>query len=456
MIMKGYMMPHPPIIAKEIGKGEENKCQATLEGYYRAANEIRDLQPDTIIIISPHALLYKDWFNISAGTDAWGDFSSFHCPELKIHVRYDETFTTNLKNVIPGDFPVGTEYDREPMLDHGTMIPLYFLQDLLPKVKIVRVSLSGLSLMQHYRLGMYLTQTSQRLGRRTVVIASGDLSHCQKQDGPYGFRQEGPEYDKKIMHTMSTASFEELFSYPPSFLQAAMECGHRSFTIMAGMFDRTAVKSEVYSHEAPFGVGYGIASFTPLGHDESRAFLDRYRKEQETAYKQRYEAADVYARLAYDTINAYILHKPLPTVPLSLHEPAAVFVSIHKLGVLRGCIGTLSPCEACVGEEIIRNAISACTKDPRFPSINPVELPYLTIHVDVLSDPVQVFDITKLDHRKYGVICSTRDGRRGVLLPDIEGVESVQEQLDIACRKGGIDRISEDVMIQRFEVVRHV
>ncbi len=456
MIMKGYMLPHPPIILPEIGKGEESKCLKTLDAYHQAANEIQSLKPDTIIICSPHALLYSDWFNISSGSEAWGDFSTYHCPQVIEHVNYDTTFIETFEHLIPADFPAGTAYDREPMLDHGTMVPLYFLKDLLPKTKIVRVSLSGLSLPQHYQFGMYLARTAERLKRRVVVIASGDLSHCQKKDGPYGYRAEGVMYDEKIMHTMGTGSFGELFTYEPSFLQAAMECGHRSFTIMAGMFDRISVETKVYSHEAPFGVGYGIISFTPIKKDDSRAFLDKYERAEILEYEQRYKKADEYAKLAYETVNAYVLHKPLPSPSCALSNKAAVFVSIHKYGALRGCIGTLAPCEETVGEEIIRNAISACSKDPRFKPITTDELLYLSISVDVLSEPYPVFSINDLDCKKYGVICSTRDGRRGVLLPDIDGVDTVEEQLDIACQKGSIDRINEDVLMQRFEVIRHV
>ncbi len=141
---------------------------------------------------------------------------------------------------------------------------------------------------------MYLARTAERLKRRVVVIASGDLSHCQKKDGPYGYRAEGVMYDEKIMHTMGTGSFGELFTYEPSFLQAVMECGHRSFTIMAGMFDRISVETKVYSHEAPFGVGYGIISFTPIKKDDSRAFLDKYERAEILEYEQRYKKADEY------------------------------------------------------------------------------------------------------------------------------------------------------------------
>ena len=96
-----------------------------------------------------------------------------------------------------------------------------------------------------------------------------------KTDGPYGFRPEGPVYDDRIMNVMGTGEFGGLFSFDPDFCENAAECGHRSFIIMAGALDRTAVKVEKLSYEGPFGVGYGICMYTPEGRDERRNFLEQ-------------------------------------------------------------------------------------------------------------------------------------------------------------------------------------
>ena len=129
------------------------------------------------------------------------------------------------------------------------------------------------------------------------------------------------------------------------------------------------------------------------------------------------------------------------------------FVSIHKEGLLRGCIGTLVPTTGCVAKEVINNAISACSHDPRFSKVSIDELPYLEISVDVLSESEKIDSPDELDVKRYGVIVS--DGRRtGVLLPDLEGVDTVKEQIDIARRKAGIS-IDDEISIERFEVVRH-
>ncbi len=140
-------------------------------------------------------------------------------------------------------------------------------------------------------------------------------------------------------------------------------------------------------------------------------------------------------------------------LPEELQKPAGVFVSLKKQGQLRGCIGTILPMQANAAAEIIRNAVSAATADPRFPRVQPVELEQLEVSVDILGEPERIDSISKLDPRRYGVIVR-RGGRSGVLLPDLEGVNTVEEQVSIACNKAGI-KPDEPIEMYRFEVVRY-
>lgn len=165
-----------------------------------------------------------------------------------------------------------------------------------------------------------------------------------------------------------------------------------------------------------------------------------------------------YVELAKKVVEEYAKHKSLPSspqsIPKEMQKKAGVFVSIKKQGNLRGCIGTFSPATNNLYEEIVRNAISAANQDPRFPPIIEEELGDLDYSVDVLSEPEVVKDIKELDHTKYGIIV-TKGFRRGLLLPDIEGVNSVDEQLRIAKLKAGIDPFDEDVIIYKFTVDRY-
>ena len=136
-----------------------------------------------------------------------------------------------------------------------------------------------------------------------------------------------------------------------------------------------------------------------------------------------------------------------------MEKQAGAFVSIHENGELRGCIGTFLPCYSCIAEEIARNAREASLHDPRFSAITEDELPALEISVDILSEPEPVSSIEELDAKKYGVIV-TDGARRGLLLPDLEGVDSVREQLYIAKRKAG-NAPDKEVSVMRFTVERH-
>ncbi|MCR4428305.1 MAG: AmmeMemoRadiSam system protein A [Caldiserica bacterium] len=161
-------------------------------------------------------------------------------------------------------------------------------------------------------------------------------------------------------------------------------------------------------------------------------------------------------KLARRTIEEYLktgkVSRPGIPHPEGLPQKAATFVSLKKRGMLRGCIGTLSPQSPTLEEEVQRNAISAATQDPRFPPVHISEVPELEISVDVLSPPEPVKSLDELDPRAYGVIVES-GWRKGVLLPDLEGVDTVEEQLEIARRKAGILE-TEPYKIYRFKVQR--
>lgn len=161
--------------------------------------------------------------------------------------------------------------------------------------------------------------------------------------------------------------------------------------------------------------------------------------------------------LAKDTVAKYVTEGKKPSPPSELtpemREKAGVFVSIHKHGDLRGCIGTFEPQKRNVAEEIITNAISSATQDPRFDPVTPDELDDLDYSVDVLTSPEPVADAGALDPKKYGIIVEA-GWRRGLLLPDLEGVDTVDYQIDICRQKGGVAP-DEPVQLYRFEVKRY-
>lgn len=161
--------------------------------------------------------------------------------------------------------------------------------------------------------------------------------------------------------------------------------------------------------------------------------------------------------LARRTIDTYIRERKIIDPPADLidemKQKAGVFVSLHSKGALRGCIGTFAPTQENVAREIIMNAISASTMDPRFMPVTQDELGSLEISVDVLSAPEPVKDIAELDAKKYGVIASA-GGRRGLLLPDLDGVDTPQQQIAICRQKAGISE-KEPVQLAKFMIKRY-
>lgn len=515
-ILGAVMVPHPPIILPEIGRGEEKKIRATTDAYQKAMAFAASLQPETVIITSPHSVMYSDYFHISPGLDAEGDFRRFRARNVRIRADYDYELVHALCGICDrDDFPAGTMGERDSGLDHGTMIPLYFLnQHMDPdSYRVVRIGLSGLPLTDHYLLGQKICEAVDKTDRRVVLIASGDLSHKLKKDGPYGLDENGPVYDERIMDVMGRAQFDELLDFDETFCERAAECGHRSFVIMAGALDGKAVRAHRLSHEGTFGVGYGVCTYQVTGEDQMRHFLDLWKEKKQKELLLKRTDEDIYVQLARRGVEyAVKKHRVLPDPEIFAlldsagknndlsagenpedrgpekgsaglpgtqnrqasqdlresqdsqelqesqeelrHRRAGAFVSIHKDGRLRGCIGTIAPTCSCIAREIAQNALSASMRDPRFSPIRPSELDSLEITVDVLGETEKISSPDQLDVKRYGVIV-TKGRRRGLLLPNLDGVDTVEEQIAIALQKAGLDTDEEDYELERFEVVRH-
>ena len=462
-ILAAYCVPHPPLIIPAVGGGEEKKISETIKAYQAVAKEIAALAPDTIILTTPHLTMYQNYFHIAPGKGAHGDLSKFGQPRESIEVEYDEELIRRLCLALAEDsFPAGTEGATMKELDHASFVPLHFIQQEYQNFKLVRIGLSGLSLSMHYRLGLYIQTEIEALGRRCVFIASGDLSHRLLEEGPYGFDPNGPVYDQAIMRILADGSFKDLLTMSPDVYEGAGECGHRSFTIMAGSLDRRAVRTEALSYEGPFGVGYGVVAIHPQGIDNTRNFLDQF--EQATLDKTALtrQTASPQVKLALAVILAKLENRKFDLREYTANEvlpesmttsKAGVFVSLKKEGQLRGCIGTIAPTTDSIAREIQRNAIEAAFADPRFNPLEIAEFQALTVSVDVLSPPEPISGKAELDPINYGVIV-TNGRRRGLLLPNLPGVDTVDQQIEIAKSKAGISP-GENCSLERFKVVRY-
>lgn len=458
-VVGAFILPHPPIILPGIGRGEEKKIQKTADSFREVAKRVKALAPETIILTSPHSVMYADYIHISPGDGAKGDMRQFRAPEIVLKAAYDTAFVRVLEDMaLENGVPAGTQGERSAALDHGTMLPLLFINEQYSDYKLVRTGLSGLTMADHYVFGMCIREVAKKLNKRVVIIASGDLSHKVLAEGPYGYAPEGVQFDREITGAMATGDFLKFLSFTPEFAEKAAECGLRSCVVMAGAFDGLDVEAELLSYEGTFGVGYGVASFYPKGENPERRFLNVFLKQEEERLKTIKDSEDSYVKLARYAVEHFVTTGRRAKLPDSLpgdmlSQRAGVFVSLKKHGNLRGCIGTIAPVTASIAEEILRNAVSSCSEDPRFDKVRPDELPELVYSVDVLAPPEPIESDRELDVKRYGVIVSSGH-KRGLLLPNLEGVDTIEQQISIASQKAGI-RPGEKISLERFEVVRH-
>ncbi|MBR2216437.1 MAG: AmmeMemoRadiSam system protein A [Selenomonadaceae bacterium] len=458
-ILAAVAVPHPPLIMPEVGRGQEKTIQKTIDAYREVMAKVAALKPDTVVVLSPHSVMYADYFHISPGKTARGDFGAYRAPEASVTATYDAEFRAALiDRCQKTKIPAGTLGEKTAALDHATMIPLRFLQEHRLQCKYLRIGLAGLPAREHYRLGTAIAEAAAQTGKRAVIIASGDLSHKLKADGPYGFVPEGPEFDRLAMEALGKGDFFSLLIMDKNFTEKAAECGLRSFWIMAGAFDGHKVAAKALSYEGPFGVGYGVAWFKNEGEDDSRFIGEQLAAWQTEKLNKIRNKESEPVRLARESLESFIREgkeAALPTElsPELIQKRAGAFVSLKKDGELRGCIGTFLPTASSLAAEIRQNALSAGLKDPRFPPVTAAELPELVYSVDVLAEPEQVTSMEELDVKRYGVIVQSGE-RRGLLLPDLEGVDTVAEQVAIARRKGGIAP-QEKVTLWRFAVTRY-
>ncbi|GAE89850.1 hypothetical protein JCM21531_3416 [Acetivibrio straminisolvens JCM 21531] len=447
------------MIVPEIGKGDEKGAQKTIEACEKAAEEIRKEKPSTIILTTSHAPLFEDYFFINDYKTLKGDFGRFGARQVKL--SFENNFKmaesiiefANEKGFDAGGINegIGKRYGISGELDHGALVPLYYISRVYSDFKLVHIAMSTLTLEEHYKFGMCIGQAVRNSDENVVFVSSGDLAHKLKSDGPYGYNKHAGEFDELFVKSIEKDDIDSILDINDKLRDEAAECGLRSFVIMLGALDGYSVDPKVYSYEGPFGVGYMVARIGVGEEDTSRRIIER-------RIKGRSKSVDPYVSLARKALETYVREGKVlddyDGLPEEMtKERAGTFVSIKKKGELRGCIGTIAPTRENIAKEIIHNAISSGTADPRFYPVKPYELDELDYSVDVLMEPEAIDSIDKLDVLRYGVI--VRAGRRtGLLLPNLENVDTPKQQVSIALQKAGIGP-NEDYTMERFEVIRH-
>jgi AmmeMemoRadiSam system protein A/AmmeMemoRadiSam system protein B len=439
--------PHPPIMVPEVGGDAIAEVRGSIDAMRSLTERIIASGAETVVLISPHAPLEASAFVAYEDARLYGDFARFRAPGASVEATLDQELLEAIKGAASAQ-----SYEVASIegcsLDHGTAVPLYFLQRNGWRGSVVALGYTFLSNEDHLRFGSCIKRAVDKTKRRVAFVASGDLSHRLKPTAPAGYDPEAHLFDEQVVASLKAGEPSRIALIDQDLRRLAGECGYRSMLVALGTVEEIEPDCEVLHYEAPFGVGYLVAQLArksaanerPNGHTQDSAAKDEAAQDETPATEQQPSPDVDLPALARLAVESFIREGRLIEAPLETYDqPAACFVSIKTIeGDLRGCIGTVSPVKQTLAEELVSNAVNAATRDPRFPPVSAKELPRLRYSVDVLHAP-EPARFEELDPARYGVIVEDEAGlRRGLLLPDLKGIETASQQVEIAARKAGI------------------
>jgi AmmeMemoRadiSam system protein B/AmmeMemoRadiSam system protein A len=435
-------MTRQPVVAGQFYPAQAAKLREMIRGMVdkKAAKE------EVIGLVSPHAgyiysgpvagaaisrVRFKDTF-IILGPNHTG-------MGKPLSIMTEGTWETPLGPVeidseLAGRILAGSQHLQEDarahQFEHSIEVQVPFLQYFKKDVRIVPITLSYADAATYKEIGREIARAVKDAKKEVVIIASSDMTHYEPQES-------AQRKDRKAIEAILELNEDELLRRI-SELNISM-CGYApTVALITATKKLRATSAEL--------VRYQTSGDTTGDYSAVVGYAGILIK-----------GMSALAKLARETVETYVrkgktIEPPEELAP-EMKEHAGVFVSIHKLGGLRGCIGTFEPQQDNVAEETITNAVSSASRDPRFPPIAPKELKDLEYSVDVLTAPEPIQSKDQLDPRKYGCIVEC-DYRRGLLLPDLEGVDTVDYQISICRQKAGI-MPDEPVKLYRFQVKRY-
>ncbi len=465
MLKVAMISPHPPVVIPAVGGPESEKVAATAEAMKKFAFEIKQINPEVLVAITPHGPVFSDAVTITALDSLEGDLERFGAPNVHVKYELDQEVADAVYKQCRSSRVVCSCIDEQTLkrfnlsrrLDHGLVVPLSFIADVKWTGKLVPVNMGLLPYEELYNFGVLLKQALEETKKSWALLISGDMSHRLTPAAPAGYSKKGAVFDEVIRQCIREGDIKRLINLDSELIKEAGECGMRPLVMGLGAFDGYEILAEELSYEGPFGVGYLVAKLWPGEKSPDRELSQVLFDERGERLKEIRRNESEPVKLARASIRKYLREGSYLKMPVEYEKlcayKAGAFVSLKKQGELRGCIGTIEPAAENLAQEIIRNAVSAAVNDPRFDPLEPQELDELTISVDVLEKPEPVSGIEDLDPEVYGVIV-TSGHKRGLLLPSIAGVDSPGEQVRIAMSKAGITE-KDKVSLERFRVTRY-
>jgi AMMECR1 domain-containing protein/aromatic ring-opening dioxygenase LigB subunit len=429
------LVPHPPVVVPEVGRGREQESRDTVGAMQEFARRCMAARPEGLVLISPHSPRRPGAFGYWPGPLLQGDLSKFGAPEAGVTLPVDTQFLHDLCEAASPQalllWPI-----RERELDHGALVPLYYLARAGWDGPTAVIGLNYPGEGDLEELGRLLAHVAEKQGRRYAFIASGDMSHRLQPGAPGGFHPDAHRFDAAFVDLLRQRALDQVAQMDPELTDLAGQDVIESTMIVLAATGYDPTCTEVLSYEGPFGVGYCVAVFrepVPPVHAEREG--------------------DVLTSIARQVVEAVVQGEavPLPAVEPKgyLSQRRGMFVTLRRRdGTVRGCLGTMAPTKSNLLLEVVERA-AAVAEWAYGTRVMRSELPGLLYEVTVLGSLEPVESEAELDPAVWGVVMADEHGRRAVLLPGIESVTTVEQQLSIVRRKAGISADA-PVTLQKF------
>ncbi len=262
-----FVTPHPPIIVPEVGGSELGQVDTTVQAMRALQHKTVALDPETIVLLSPHAPLAVHQMGVSLASSYRGSLAYFRAPRVTLKASGDsDVAEAVMERATARNVPVTitASHGESVELDHGSMVPLvYIMGGLAQPCRLVLLSFSQLSYQDHVRFGEAIGEAILGGSRRVLYVASSDLSHRLIPGAPAGYDPRGAEFDKQVSELFGAGDWGGLLSIKPDLIEAAGECGFRSLAVLSGVVAAAGAAgldthNRVLSYEGPFGVGYMV------------------------------------------------------------------------------------------------------------------------------------------------------------------------------------------------------
>jgi len=251
--------PHPPIILPEIGGKELQIVEKTVKAVEKLSSKIVELDLDTIVIITPHSYFNQRYFSVYTDKNLFCSFANFRAPQVNFAYENDLSFIRGLEQLVQYRFEKLYRIPTGTLLDHGSGVPLYYLNKACYKGKIVVINYSARNIDDHLLFGKMIQNAIEKLDKKVGFIASADLSHRLTPNAPAGYDPQGQVFDELVVKSIENGNYDAIINMDQNIRVNAGECGFNSLMVAFGVIDSKPRSNEIISYEGPFGVGYAVA-----------------------------------------------------------------------------------------------------------------------------------------------------------------------------------------------------